>query len=43
MVNMLERFGGYTLQTLRDEDAELIQMMAMVDSERARKEERSGE
>jgi len=34
VVALLERFGGYTLSTLLDEDAELIRLVRMVDQER---------
>lgn len=38
---LLERFGGYTLETLLAEDAELIKMVRMVDREREVRDERS--
>lgn len=34
VVTLLERFSGYTLTTLLDEDARLFQMVRMVDRER---------
>jgi hypothetical protein len=40
---MLERFGGYTLQTLLEEDAELISMVRMVDRERQVRRERDSD
>lgn len=40
IVNLLERFGGYTLSTLLAEDAELFRMVRMVDREREEREER---
>lgn len=43
IVSLLERFGGYTLQTLMDEDATLLQMVRLADRERARLDERGGE
>lgn len=33
-MTLLERFSGYTLATLKEEDAELIRMVRMVDRER---------
>lgn len=33
-MTLLERFGGYTLATLKEEDAELIRMVRMADRER---------
>lgn len=34
LINLLERFPGYTLSTLLEEDALLIGMVRMVDKER---------
>lgn len=34
IVSLLERFGGYTMTTLLEEDAELFRMVRMVDRER---------
>jgi len=34
VVSLLERFSGYTLKTLLDEDAELIRLVRMTDRER---------
>lgn len=42
IVSLLERFGGYTLQTLMDEDAVLLQMVRLADRERDRLSEGGG-
>ena len=34
MVALLERFPGYTLTTLREEDAELLHLVRLADRER---------
>jgi hypothetical protein len=34
VVSLLERFGGYTMTSLMEEDANLIRMVRMVDRER---------
>jgi hypothetical protein len=43
IVSLLERFGGYTLQTLMDEDAALLQMTRLADHENARLRETRGD
>lgn len=40
---MLERFGGYTLQTLLDEDAELLQLVQIEEMARPPQDEAGGE
>lgn len=39
IVTLLERFPGYTLRTLLEEDGELLKMVRIVDAERARERE----
>lgn len=39
IVTLLERFPGYTLRTLLEEDGEFLKMVRIVDAERARGEE----
>ena len=39
IVSLLERFGGYTLTTLLEEDAGLLQMVRLADRERERMRE----
>lgn len=34
LVSLLERFGGYTLSTLLEEDARIFQLVRWVDRER---------
>lgn len=36
---MLERFGGYTLSSLMEEDARLLQLMRIVDEQRMYEQE----
>ena len=40
-MNLLERFGGYTLDTLLAEDANLLQLVTLADI--ARKHEKKGD
>jgi len=35
VVNLLERFGGYTYSSLLAEDSELLRLVGMVDEERS--------
>jgi len=42
VVALLERFGGYTLQTLMEEDAALLHMVRLADRERDRLNEGGG-
>lgn len=43
VVTLLERFGGYTLQTLMDEDAALLRMVRLADHENARRRAEGGD